>query len=131
MRRGLGVLLAGAVLSPLLSACVVHVTDDGPRVLERGARVSIQTAQLEPVRSARIADGRLYVRVDSNGCTDTEDFAVHIDVADSGAVGLGVEREDPDLCKALVPDGVELSWSLQDLDVTAPGPFRLLNPLKL
>lgn len=129
--RGLGVLLAGAVLSPLLSACVVHVTDDGPRVLERGARVSIQTAQLEPVRSARIADGRLYVRVDSNGCTDTEDFAVHIDVADSGAVGLGVEREDPDLCKALVPDGVELSWSLQDLDVTASGPFRLLNPLKL
>ncbi len=129
--RGLGVLLAGAVLSPLLSACVVHVTDDGPRVLERGARVSIQTARLEPVRSARIADGRLYVRVDSNGCTDTEDFAVHIDVADSGAVGLGVEREDPDLCKALVPDGVELSWSLQDLDVTASGPFRLLNPLKL
>ena len=60
-----------------------------------------------------------------------EDFAVHIDVADDGAVGLGVEREDPDLCKALVPDGVELSWSLQDLDVTASGPFRLLNPLKL
>ncbi len=129
--RGLHILLAGAVLPPLLSACVVHVSDDGPRVLERGARVSIQTAQLEPVRSARIADGRLYVRVDSNGCTDTEDFAVHIDVADSGAVGLGVEREDPDLCKALVPDGVELSWSLQELDVTASGPFRLLNPLKL
>ena len=129
--RGLGVLLAGAVLSPLLSACVVHVTDDGPRVLERGARVSIQTARLEPVRSARITDGRLYVRVDSNGCTQAEDFAVHVDVSDDGAVGLGVEREDPDLCKALVPDGVELSWSLQDLDATASGPFRLLNPLKL
>lgn len=129
--RGLRVLLTGAVLPPLLSACVVHVSDDGSRVLERGARVSIQAVQLEPVRSARITDGRLYVRVDSNGCTDTEDFAVHVDVADDGAVGLGVEREDPDLCKALVPDGVELSWSLQDLDVTAPGPFRLLNPLKL
>ena len=129
--RGLRILLAGAVLPPLLSACVVHVSDDGPRVLGQGEHVSIQTVQLEPVRSARITDGRLYVRVDSNGCTDAEDFAVHIDVADSGAVGLGVEREDPDLCKALVPDGVELSWSLQDLDVTASGPFRLLNPLKL
>lgn len=130
MRR-LRVLMAGAVLPPLLSACVVHVSDDGPRVLERGARVSIQTVQLEPVRSARISQGRLHVRVDSNGCTDVEDFAVHVDVSDDGEVGLGVEREDQDLCKALVPDGVELSWSLQDLDVTAPGPFRLLNPLKL
>lgn len=129
--RGLRILLAGAVLPLLLSACVVHVADDGPHVLERGASVSIQTVQFEPVRSARIADGRLYVRVESNGCTDTEDFAVHIDASDDGAVGLGVEREDPDLCKALVPDGVELSWSLQALDITAPGPFRLLNPLRL
>lgn len=127
----LRVVLAGVALLPLLSACVVHVTDDGPQVLGRNEHVSIETTQLEPVHAARVADGRFYVRVDSNGCTDAGDFDVHVDEGDDGSVGLGVERTDKDFCKALVPDGVELSWTLEELGVTARGPYRLLNPLKL
>lgn len=127
----LRVLLAGAAMLPLLSACVVHVSDDGPSPMDWGQHISIETADLEPVRAARVADGRFYARVDSNGCTDAEDFAVHLDEADDGSVWLGLERTDKDMCKALVPDGVELSWSLQELGVTRPGPYRLLNPLKL
>lgn len=124
-------LVAGAALPLLLSACVVHVDDDGPRPMDWSRNISIETTELEPVRSARIADGRFRVRVDSNGCTDTEDFAVHVELSENGAVGLGLERTEEDHCKALVPDGVELSWSLRELGVNAPGPFRLLNPLKL
>lgn len=125
-------IVAGAAMSSLLlSACVVHVNDDGPRRAGRDVSISIQTRDLEPVRAARVEGGRFFVRVNSNGCTDAGDFDVHVEVSDDGAVGLGVERTQADLCKALVPDGVELSWSLSDLEVTAPGPFRLLNPLAL
>lgn len=123
--------LAGAALLPLLSACVVHVSDDGPGQMDFGQRISIETVDLEPVRAARVSDGRFHVRVDSNGCTDAGDFAVHLDEADDGSTGLGLERTEKDLCKALAPDGVELSWSLQELGVTGPGPYRLLNPLRL
>lgn len=128
---GLRAMLAGAALPLLLSACVVHVSDDGPRPMDWGGHISIETADLEPVRAARVIDGRFYARVDSNGCTDAEDFAVHLDEADDGSVGVGLERTEQDLCKALLPDGVELSWSLQELGVTGAGPYRLLNPLKL
>lgn len=125
-------ILAGATMSSLLlSACVVHVNDDRPRRVGRDVSISIRTQPLEAVRAARVEDGRFFVRVNSNGCTDASDFDVHVEVSDDGAVGLGVQRTDADLCKALVPDGVELSWSLADLEVTAPGPFRLLNPLAL
>lgn len=130
MRR-LALLILGAALPPLLSACVVHVNDSPSNRMDFGQRISIETVELEPVRAARIVDGRFHVRVDSNGCTEAESFAVHLDEADDGAVGLGLERTRPDLCKALVADGVELSWSLAELGVTGAGPYRLLNPLKL
>ena len=127
----LRVMLAGAALPLLLSACVVHVSDEDDGRMDFGRRISIETVDMEPVRAARVADGRFYVRVDSSGCTDAADFAVHLDEADDGSVGLGLERTEKDLCKALVPEGVELSWSLGELGVTGSGPYRLLNPLKL
>ena len=127
----LRLLLAGAALPLLLSACVVHVSDEDEGRMDFGRRISIETVDLEPVRAARVADGRLYVRVDSNGCTEAGDFALHLDEGDDGSAGLGVERTDRDLCKALVPEGIELSWSLRELGVAGTGPYRLLNPLKL
>jgi hypothetical protein len=84
----------------------------------------------EAIRSARIDNGRLVVRVDSNGCTDAADFAVDVASAEDWTEATLV-RTAPDLCKALVPDGVEVSWSLESLGVAAGGQVRVMNPTKL
>lgn len=125
----LRVLVAGATLLPLLSACVVHVSDDGPRIVGSGERVSIESLDLEAVRAPRIEDGRLVLRVDSNGCTRAEDFAFVYQEADDWTA-IGVHRRSPDHCKALVPDGVELRWPIAAPGVAVGAEMRLLNPLK-
>ena len=122
-------LLAGAALLPLLSACVVHVGDDGPRIHGAGEGVSIESLDLEAVRAPRIEDGHLVLRVDSNGCTKAEDFDF-VYQEDEDWTAIGVHRRSPDHCKALVPDGVELRWPIAAPGVAVGAGTRLLNPLK-
>lgn len=125
MIRGL---VAAALAAPLLSGCVIYANEGGER--DVSVRFDGAATSLEAVRSARIENGRLVVRVDSNGCTDGADFAVELASAEDWTEATLV-RTDPDLCKALVPDGVEVSWSLDDLGVAPGAPVRLMNPTKL
>jgi hypothetical protein len=83
----------------------------------------------ETLRSVRFADGALVARVDSNGCTTAADFAVS--VAEGDPVDLTLSRTRPDLCKAIVPEGVELRWTYEDLGLTSGQVVRIANPLRL
>ena len=122
-------LAAAALAAPLLSGCVIYANEGGER--DVSVRLDDGSAPArEAVRSARIENGRLVVRVDSNGCTDAADFAVEVASAEDWTEATLV-RTDPDLCKALVPDGVEVSWSFDDLGVAPGAPVRLMNPTKL
>nr|WP_314527936.1 hypothetical protein [uncultured Brevundimonas sp.] len=119
--------LAAAVLAaPLLSACVIYDSTAGENVSVNVTRNDAPPA--EAIREARFADGALVVRVDSNGCTQASDFEVA--VADNNPVEITLRRTSPDLCKALVPNGVELRWTYADLGLDAGTPARILNPLK-
>ncbi|WEK38506.1 MAG: hypothetical protein P0Y50_08045 [Candidatus Brevundimonas colombiensis] len=119
--------LAAAVLAaPLLSACVIYDSTAGENVSVNVTRNDAPPA--EAIREARFADGALVVRVDSNGCTQASDFEVA--VADNNPVEITLRRTSPDLCKALVPNGVELRWTYVDLGLDAGTPARILNPLK-
>ena len=119
--------LAAAVLAaPLLSACVIYDSTAGETVSVNVTRNDAPPA--EAIREARFADGALVVRVDSNGCTQASDFEVA--VADNNPVEITLRRTSPDLCKALVPNGVELRWTYADLGLDAGTPARILNPLK-
>lgn len=124
-------LLPLAAASVLLSGCVIYANEGGGREVVVAAASSAAEAPretLEPVRGARIADGRLIVRVDSNGCTDIGAFEV---VVSGGAQpSAALKRVRPDLCRALVPDGVEVSWALSDLGLEPGDSVRLENPLK-
>ena len=125
--RGLVKGLAAAVLAaPLLSACVIYDSSAGENVSVNVSRNDAPPA--EAIREARFADGALVVRVDSNGCTQASDFEVA--VADNNPVEITLRRTSPDLCKALVPNGVELRWTYADLGLDAGTPARILNPLK-
>lgn len=126
-------LLVAALSAPLLSGCVIYANEGGDKdVVVRAANSGdLVRPPLEAVRNARVQDGRLFIRVDSNGCTDVSDFAVELTDTVDGWTEAAVNRTDPDLCKALVPDGVEVSWSFSELGVEPGTPLRLLNPTRL
>lgn len=125
-------LIAAAVLAPLLGGCVIYSSEGGER--DVSVRVA-SSSDLEPapppeaVRAARFDNGRLTVRANSNGCTSASDFEVLLVGADPAELTL--TRSRPDLCRALVPDGVELSWTYQELGLEPGETARLRNPIRL
>lgn len=126
MRGGLKVLTAAAFAAPLLAGCVIYDSSAGESVSVNVSRDDAPPA--EAIREARFTDGALVARVDSNGCTQASDFEVS--VADNTPVEITLRRTKQDLCKALLPDGVELRWTYADLGLEPGTPARILNPLK-
>jgi hypothetical protein len=124
-------LIAAALAAPLLSGCVIYADDSSEKDVVVSWSSDRTAPALEAVRAARIADGRLTVRVESNGCTDASHFAVDLTPAGDGWTDIVLRRNAEDLCKALVPDGVEVSWSLTELGLEPGAPARLVNPTKL
>jgi hypothetical protein len=124
MMRGLRILAVGALAAPLLAGCVIYDS-------EAGENVSVNVSRRDgpqAIREARFADGALVARVDSNGCTQASDFEVSI--ADNDPTEITLRRTKQDLCKALVPDGVELRWTYAELGLEPGTPARIVNPLK-
>ena len=126
MRGAFKVLAAAALAAPLLSACVIYDSDAGEHVSVTVLRDDTPSA--EAIHEARFVDGALVARVDSNGCTQASDFEVS--VAENSPAKITLRRIKPDMCKALVPDGVELRWTYADLGLEPGTPARIINPLK-
>lgn len=124
-------LIAAALAAPLLSGCVIYADDSAQKDVIVSWSGDRSAPALEAVRSARIADGRLTVRVESNGCTDASHFAVDLTPASDGWTEVALRRTAQDLCKALVPEGVDVSWTLAELGVEPGAQARLINPTKL
>jgi hypothetical protein len=119
-----------AVAAPLLGGCVIYASEGGERdVMVQLAAVDEIGEADETVRSAHFEDGRLMVRVDSNGCTSAANFEVRL-VGDRPAA-LTLERVRPDPCRALVPEGVEVSWTYAELGLEASDSVRLMNAIRL
>lgn len=125
-------LIAAAALAPLLGGCVIYSSEGGER--DVSVRVA-SSADFEPapppeaVRAVRFEGGRLTARVDSNGCTTAADFEVLL--VGAGPAELTLNRSRPDLCRALVPDGVEVSWTYQELGLEAGETALVRNPIRL
>ncbi|MFA4939400.1 hypothetical protein [Brevundimonas sp.] len=119
-------LAVAALVAPLLSACVIYDSDAGENVSVNVTRNDAPPA--EAIREARFADGALVARVDSSGCTQASDF--ELSVSDTTPAEITLRRTKEDLCKALVPNGVELRWTYADLGLEPGTPARIINPLK-
>lgn len=122
-------LIAAALAAPLLSGCLIYANDGSDDVVVRVGDST--TPALETVRGARIDGDRLVVRVNSNGCTEAADFAVELTPGDDGWTDVALRRTDADLCKALVPDGTEVSWTFTELGLEPGVQARLVNPTRL
>jgi hypothetical protein len=89
-------------------------------------------AVVEPVLAWRQArNGDMVVRVFSNGCTNKDSFeAVATGSPRAGwAFDVTLTRYAPDTCEAILPQGVELVWTADELGLPATAPMTLTNPV--
>jgi hypothetical protein len=84
------------------------------------------TPRAEPVRGVRFGPEILSLRVDSNGCTEKKSFDLRTTPA-GGAVQVTLVRVKPDWCRALVREGVVLTWSLRELGIRSGQKIVVMN----
>jgi hypothetical protein len=130
--RGVKGLLLAAAITPLLGACVIY---DGSGEDNVSVRLGSHTTTAwsddsEVLRAVRFEPGALVVRAESNGCTEASSFAVEVSEGD-GPTRLTLTRRSPDVCKALVPEGVELRWTYEELGLQPGASVSVTNPIRL
>lgn len=88
------------------------------------------------LRELSIRDGKVILRVDSGGCTDTSSIRPRVRLEPSPAGQIPrytatFERVRPDDCKALLLEGVELEYRIvEDLGIKGAHLLTLTNPLQ-
>ncbi|MGX6647453.1 hypothetical protein ACWCOP_05875 [Maricaulaceae bacterium MS644] len=87
-------------------------------------------AELTPVLSWRDEGPSVRIRVPSNGCTTKDSFFPEVTgAANAGwAFDLALIRVHPDDCRAMLPTGVELSWTKDELGLPDGASLRVINP---
>ena len=122
--------LAAAALLPLLGGCVIYSNEGGEKVsVNVSDQIAAKTEALEAVRKVDFDGQRLNVVVGSNGCTEASSFELKI--KDGDPAELSLIRRTPDLCKALVREGVTVSWTYAELGLESGAAVRVLNPISL
>ncbi|MDR6627866.1 hypothetical protein [Caulobacter segnis] len=107
------------------SACVIIDADEGRHDVSVTRSVS---DGLEPLQAVRVERDDLVIRVSSNGCTRSDDFAVESQRRD-GRTAFTFTRKRPDMCRALIAEGVELRYPLETFGVARGDKIRVRNPL--
>lgn len=88
------------------------------------------------LRELTIRDGKVILRVDSGGCTDISSIRPKVRLVPTPAGQLPhysatFERVRPDDCKALLLEGVELTYRVvEDLGIQGPHILTLTNPVQ-
>lgn len=127
--RFLPLLLAAPLM---LGGCVIYASDSGETTTVRtapAASVELETRELESVHGVRFERDQAVVRVTSNGCTEKSDFSVEIVDGGDMAGEMTLIRNEPDHCRALIAEGVELSWTYAELGLERGAALVLANPL--
>ena len=124
-----GALLAVGALLPLLGGCVIYSNGGGEKVSVVTEPNMAKTEVVEAVRRVDFDGQRLTVVVGSNGCTEASSFEVKI--KDTDPAELSLIRRSPDLCKAIVREGVAVSWTYAELGLNTGQHVRVLNPVSL
>jgi hypothetical protein len=121
--------VATVALLPLLGGCVIYSSDGEERKVNINNQAVVQAEALEAVRKVDFDGQRLTVVVGSNGCTEASSFEVRI--KDTDPAELSLIRRAPDLCKAIVREGVAVSWTYAELGLNTGQHVRVLNPVSL
>ena len=126
MRR-VAAMAAVLALAPLMSACAMvdrWMGREAAPVLAEGP------GQIEPVHAAAIVQDQAVFWVSSNGCTEKDDLAAVVRPEREGAV-ITLRRLNEDRCGAPRPQGVEISWSFQELGLAPGSRVTVENPYQM
>ncbi len=119
-------LAAMLALTPVLTGCAMI----GRLLPDRQAAVVDLPGQIEPIHAAAIADDQAVFWVSSNGCTEKDDLTPVVLPARDGSVII-VRRLKEDRCGDPRPQGVEISWSFQELGLEPGTHVTVENPYQL
>lgn len=107
-----------------LTGCV-YVDAEGAR----GYHVETQFG-LPDLRAVDIGDQIVTIRMDSNGCTTKETVEASVDQDGNNEYEIAFDRiNGDDKCRAYFPNGVELAWTYQELDIPEGAYVRVLNDI--
>jgi hypothetical protein len=116
-------------LASILSACSLTERFLGPSQPEPLAMADAP-GQIEPIHAAAIADDQAVFWVSSNGCTRKADLTPVVRPDREGAV-ITLRRLKEDKCGEPRPQGVEISWSFQELGLEPGAQVTVENPYQL
>ena len=104
-----------------LSACVYIDADDASSF-----HVETQFG-LPDLRAVDIGEDAVTIRIDSNGCTNKETIAASVDQDGRNEYEIAFDRVKEDNCRAYFPNGIELTWTYDELDIPEGAYVRVLN----
>ncbi|WP_019959602.1 hypothetical protein [Woodsholea maritima] len=76
------------------------------------------------------ANGDLVVRVRSSGCTNDASFEPYVEGGPGWDFDVELIRIHEDLCEAFFPNGVEVTYTRDDLGLPPGARLRLINPVQ-
>lgn len=109
----------------LLGGCIIVDADEG----DISAAFADEN-NLGTVYGAAVHHDQVIFRVTSNGCTDESSFSTEISSRGGDRYTVSIDRKRADLCRALVPDGVEVSYSFAELGLPDGADVTVLNPIR-
>lgn len=109
---------------PLLAGCVIIDANESD-----GLESDFAHSDAGRVYGASVHPAHVVFQVTSNGCTDRSYFEVDVDHHGSNRYSLELDRIRPDRCRALVPEGVEVSWSFDELGLPRGAAVEIENPV--
>ena len=81
------------------------------------------------LKGADIGPDFVMARVSSNGCTTKDFIGADVDKTGDNRFSVGFYRERQDYCEAYVPEGVELSWTFEELGIPQDAAVRIRNDI--
>ena len=116
-------LLSIAVLPAALIGCVYIDADDA-----HGFHVETQFG-LPDLKAVDIGDADVTIRIASNGCTNKDTVDASVDQDGKNEYEIAFDRIKEDNCRAFFPNGIELTWSYEELGIPAGAYVRVLNDI--
>jgi hypothetical protein len=129
MKRGLdmtklGMFAVAGAAAAMLGGCVIVDADVRESNWDNGGEFGYLYGAEVSARGPEIT-----IIAHSNGCTRKEDFRFVVRDRGENDFRVGFRRENPDNCKALVPDGYRMTWSFAELGLPRDAGVRIINPV--
>ncbi|MGZ3691677.1 MAG: hypothetical protein ACXVAX_09245 [Pseudobdellovibrio sp.] len=86
--------------------------------------------RVETLMDAQVSGSQVKIQVQSGGCTWKNSFRIsqHFDAA-QGMTKLTFVRLYPDFCEMYFPDGIVLTYTMQDLRIQSGKSYYIGNPI--